>query len=134
MVLKFKEWLDEAKRPVSVNSDVKKWFDSADKLKQTIEKLKAALKDKKPEIEKEKEPVKVDLSKKLDKPEIGKKDKEEIKGKNFNKEVDKNKNKNPEPEKDVKKDVAEKIKDYKSLLKDDKKGLNNGRRPERSDI
>jgi hypothetical protein len=136
MALNFKEWL-ESKRPVAVNSDVKKWFDSADKLKQTIEKLKAALKNKKPETDKdkEKELIKVNLDKKLDKPEIGDKDKEGIKGKPLNKEVDKDKG--SKVEKDVKKDVPEKSKFIQKptkIEKDDKKGLNNGRRSERSDI
>lgn len=126
MSLNFKEWFNEAKRPVSVNPDVKKWLDSADKLKQTVEKLKAALKNKKPETDKdkEKEPVKVEPFKKLDnKPNV--KDEKKPDG---DKEEEKDKKVAPE-----KKELPEKFKFIQKptkVEKDDKKGLNNGRRPE----
>src|SRR5271155_2851248 len=65
MSLKFKEWLYEIKHPAIVNQDVKKWLDSADKLKQTVAKLKAVLKDK--EKEPEKKTVKVEPKKEPEK-------------------------------------------------------------------
>jgi len=69
MGLNFKEWL-EAKQAAVVHPEVKKWIDSADKLKQTVEKLKAVLKDKEDKA-KHAKPVKVEPVK--EKPDIKKK-------------------------------------------------------------
>lgn len=115
MLLNFKEWL-ESKRPVSVNSDVKKWLDSADKLKQTIEKLKAVLKNKKAEEDKPKvqAPIKVELPNKV-KSSDEKDDKDKDKKENDKKENDKENN--VEIKKPVQNPVIEK----------DKKDLGNGR-------
>lgn len=90
MILLFREWF-ESRSAATVHPEVKRWLDSADKLKQTIEKLKAVLKDKeskkpakpetkkaekkpdvKPEV-KEKEPVKAEPKKPdIKKPEVKK--------------------------------------------------------------
>jgi len=73
----FRDWF-ESRRAATVHPEIKKWLDSADKLKQTVEKLKAVLKDKE---EKEKtKPVKTILKDvEPKKPEIKKPEKPEIK-------------------------------------------------------
>jgi hypothetical protein len=68
-MLNFIEWL-EARQAPTINPDVKKWIDSAEKLKVTIEKLKAALKKKEEEKAKKKpEKKKPEEEKKPEKPE-----------------------------------------------------------------
>lgn len=63
MILYFREWF-ESRSAATVHPEIRRWLDSADKLKQTIAKLKAVLKDKeskKPEpkkVEKKPEPEK----------------------------------------------------------------------------
>ncbi len=60
MLISFKDWFfDEVRQGSIAHPEVKKWLDSADKLKKVIEKLKSVLKDKvkKPEVkDKEKKP------------------------------------------------------------------------------
>ena len=65
MTFSFKDWF-EARHAPSVNPEIKKWIDSADHLKQTIEKLKAIMKDKEAKAKVAK-PVKAE--KKPEKPE-----------------------------------------------------------------
>ena len=83
-MLNFKDWLAETKQNRVINPDVKKWIDSADKLKQTIEKLKAILKSKKID------PEKVDIEELKPKPkpkeELKPKPKEELKKKDLKRE------------------------------------------------
>ena len=69
MSLNFKAWLYEIRHSAVINPEVKKWVDSADKLKQTIEKLKSVLKDK------EKKPIKIEPEKKKPEPEVKKPEK-----------------------------------------------------------
>jgi hypothetical protein len=78
MILSFREWF-ESRRAATVHPEIKKWIDSADKLKQTVEKLKAIIKDKEAKTKTTK-PIKVEPAEK--KPEVEKPDKKpEIKPK-----------------------------------------------------
>ena len=58
MMFDFKEWYYDEIRHTATNPQVKTWIDAADKLHQTLEKLKAILKTKKPTEKPEKKPVK----------------------------------------------------------------------------
>ncbi|NIQ12982.1 MAG: hypothetical protein GTO02_00790 [Candidatus Dadabacteria bacterium] len=69
MILDFRNWLERRQAP-TINPEIKKWVDSADKLKQTVEKLKDIIKQhKKPERVKvepkkpEREPEKIEPKK-----------------------------------------------------------------------
>ena len=69
-MLTFINWL-ESKKNLSVHPEVMKWISSAEELKKDLEKLKAVLKDKKPEDKK----VIDDIEKEIDdeeKPEVKK--------------------------------------------------------------
>jgi len=134
MDLDFRGWF-EARRAATVHPEVKKWIDSADKLKQAVEKIKALMKDK------EQPPKKTDFSAvrsidfeklqskfkpkeepKEDKPET--KDKPEVKDKSETKDKPESKTK-IEP-KNIEKPTK--------VEKDEEKGSQNDRQNKRLDL
>ena len=56
----FREWYYDEAKHTSPNQQVKNWLDAADKLHQTLEKLKTILKSKKPD---EKKPIEKSMEK-----------------------------------------------------------------------
>jgi hypothetical protein len=78
MVLNFRDWL-EVRHHAAVKPDVKKWIDSADKLKQTVEKLKDFLKKKSAEKPAPEKKVEIEPTKKPERPEIKPEEKPEEK-------------------------------------------------------
>ena len=132
MSLDFKEWLYEIRHSAVINPEVKKWVDSADKLKQTIDKLKLILKDK----EQEKKPIKVEPEKDKEpekKPDFKKPEQEK---KPIPKPKQEKKPIKVEPEKkepEKKPESSSKLKNIHKLTKvdkaEDKKGLNRNDKP-----
>jgi outer membrane biosynthesis protein TonB len=119
MMFDFKEWYYDEARHTATNPQVKTWLDAADKLHQTLEKLKAILKTKKPEkpVEKpgEKKPVEKPGEKKpVEKPG----EKKPVEKPGEKKPVEKEK---PKSDKNV-------VQPTKVEKKEKGKGLNNGGR------